>query len=95
MATEPRAEEEPVADDLKTYTIELRQDGQGNSYAYLAASDGGSGISGGWASTPEAALIQLCEKGRAKLTELGGTSTRSVKEDGNVGLYIWLSKAFR
>lgn len=88
-------EEEPIVDDLTIYAIELQQDGKGNSYAYLRASDGTSGISGGWASTPEAALVQLCEKGRSKLAELGGTSTRSVREDGNVGLYIWLSKAFR
>lgn len=72
-------------------TIKLERDGSGvNTIAYIEGAD----VCGSWCSTPEAALIDLMEVARKKWRTLGASTVKSMQEDGNTDLYVWLTRTF-
>lgn len=54
----------------------------------------GIDLTSGWQSTPEAALVVLCEALRKHRSELAARPVTMLRDSGLLDAYVWLERMF-
>ncbi len=72
------------------FSIQFERDQNGHLFAHVDGID----LTSGWQSTPEAALVALCEALRKRRSELAARPVGMLRDNGLIDAYVWLERIF-